>query len=334
MFNLVERRLATFQRHHAEEFLKEHNFFCGQRPLRQSHVDYLASKMREGLFLQTDVAFARLPDGRSAIIDGQHGLNACRQSGIPINVAVCGYEVKDEAEIWALYAETDQGLRRTQADVVRASRNIMPPEVRDIPHGKVSLYGAAILMAPSSGWAGSYASREIKPKQRVMAVFSSAAEALFLHEYQHAEIFNRIPVRMAMVATRRVDADRARVFWNGVADIAHLPVDDPRRALHRYLAEASGASSAVRVRAVYAHCIGCWNSHVTGKALDDCLREAMQRGCQALKPTIPVPVLATVKLPPRPAYPVARANTPAPAAVAPNATETPAADALPASATA
>jgi len=249
-------------------------------------VNYLAGKMREGLFIQTDVAYGRLPDGRSAIVDGQHGLAACRQTGIPINVSICGYTCKDEAELWALYSEHDQGLRRTQADIVRASRSIMPPEVRDIPHSKVSLYGAAILMAPSSSGAAIFLSRTIRPKRRVMAVFASPAEALFLHEYQHVAIFNRIPVHMAMLSTHRVDEDRARLFWKNVVDIKRLPEGDPRRVLHRFLAESRrGASSAVRVRAIYSYCVGCWNAHVTGGSLNDCIRDAMQGAANAMKPT-------------------------------------------------
>ena len=319
MFNLVERRLATFQRHHAEEFLKEHNHYCGQRPLRQSHVDYLAGKMKEGLFLQTDIAYARLPDGRSALVDGQHGLNACRQSGIPINVSVCGYEVRDEAEVWSLYAECDAGLRRTQTDVVRASRNIMPPDLREIPHNSVSLYGAAILMAPFSGGATVFSSREIKSKRRVMAVCSSTAEALFLHEYQGVEIFNRIPVRMAMLATRRVDADRASLFWDGVARPERMSADDPRRLLSAFLVKARrGVSSAVHVRAIYSTCVGHWNAHATGRPLAECLHEVMQGMAGVLTPTVPAPALTpapAVRFAPRSPLPFTAAKPSAPAPV-------------------
>ena len=61
--NLVERRLAMIKPEEAAQMLDRRNTYCGQRPRRQSHVDFLARKMKDGLFLNAEISYASLPDG-------------------------------------------------------------------------------------------------------------------------------------------------------------------------------------------------------------------------------------------------------------------------------
>jgi len=74
MLNLVERRLATIRPEEAARLLDQRNTYCGQRPRRQSHVDFLARKMKEGLFLNAEISYASLPDGSWALTNGAHTL--------------------------------------------------------------------------------------------------------------------------------------------------------------------------------------------------------------------------------------------------------------------
>lgn len=74
MPNLVERRLTTVMPEEAARLLEIHNAYQGQRSLRPSHVTLLAEKMKAGLFLQGEISYAIMPDGRSVLTNGQHQL--------------------------------------------------------------------------------------------------------------------------------------------------------------------------------------------------------------------------------------------------------------------
>jgi len=322
MLNLVERRLNFITPKEAAGILAERNTYSGQRPLRQSHVDYLARMMKEGLFHSAEIAYAKLPDGRWVTANGQHTLAASVQSGIPFNASIYVYECQTESDLWLLYSNIDRGMRRSQTDITRAGRQIMPTQLREINAGSVGMFGAAILMAPKENRPAVFRSREITPQNRVIAVAANPEEALFLNRYNGWLLLNRIAARMAMVATFRADADRARLFWDGVIQPEKLPVTDPRRLLRDYLVYSdSRRFSGFMVRKAYSVCLNHWNAHATGS---DVAPEDGNRTPIAMKPTVAVPTLVTNKAP---AFPATSANpiklmtavfgkTPAPAPVA------------------
>ena len=297
MLNLVERRLATITPKEAASILAERNHYDGQRPLRQSHVDYLAGKMKEGLFHCAEIAYAKLPDGRWVMVNGQHSCSAGVQSGIPFNASIYGYECQSESDVFELFSEIDRGVRRSQTDITRAGRQIMSITLRNINAQCVGQYGSAILMAPKEGRPAEFRSRAITPQNRVAAVCANPEEAQFLHRYYGPLLFNRVAVRMAMIATFRADADRARLFWDSVIQPDHLPAADPRKRLHNHLlGKECVRSSAFAVRRTYLVCLDYWDAHATGS---DVAAYDPGRTTVALKPTAPVPVLATVKIMPR-----------------------------------
>ncbi|MCL2000370.1 MAG: hypothetical protein FWG74_02965 [Planctomycetes bacterium] len=293
MINLVERRLLTIKPQEAAKMIAEHNAYTNQRPLRDGHVRYLARKMEENRFFQeAQIAFARLPDGSSTILNGQHSLRGCVRSGVPIDASIRVFECGGEADLLILYSEMDQGLRRSLADVIRAGRSIMPPSLQDLPIGVLGQYGAAILMASRDDRPAAYQSRAIFPQNRVAAVCANPEEALFLHHYNGLMLLNRIPIRMAMVASFRAGGDRARIFWDGVADPDRIPANDPRSRLnHELIGKRKISTSAVKVRELYSRCLDHWNAHATGSEVApyDGNRQPV-----AMKPSAPIPLLATV----------------------------------------
>jgi len=303
MLNLIERRLSTITPKEAAVILAERNNYCGQRPLRQSHVDYLAKKMEKGLFHVATVTYAKFPDGSWVLVDGQHSLSGAVQTGIPINASIHGFECQAEEDVFILFSEIDRGMRRSQTDITRAGRQTMSPLLREINAGSVGMFGAAILMAPKENRPPAFRFREITPQNRVIAVSNNPEEALFLNRYHGWLLLNRIAVRMAMVATFRADADRARLFWDGVIRPGNLPSTDPRCRLYtRLLDNDCRRFSAFMIRKVYCACLNHWNAHATGTDI------APEDGIQtpvAMKPTINVPTLVT---PTAPSYPATSSN--------------------------
>ncbi|MCL2001548.1 MAG: hypothetical protein FWG74_08950 [Planctomycetes bacterium] len=292
MLNLVERRLATIRPEEAARLLEQRNTYCGQRPRRQSHVDFLARKMKDGLFLNAEISYASLPDGSWALTNGAHTLAACRQSGVPFMGSIYGYECTDLNDLFTLYSESDQGARRNLTDVMRAGQNTFTAELKEIPHGQLALYGAAILMAGMEGGRPGFQSRKATPQSRVRAVATHQEEALFLHEFSGAFLLKRIPIRMAMVATFRADANRAKVFWSGVADPERLPATDPRRMLHaQLLSKECRRGTATAIHRTYSQCVHHWNAHATGSAVEE---YSSGKTPSVMKPSAPIPLLATV----------------------------------------
>lgn len=91
-----------------------------QRPVNQSHVDYLADAMQKKLFDPTsNIAFAVL-NGNKVLIDGQHTLRAIMKSGMPQRLMVSDYFVGQENDIARLYSHFNIGKTRTLYDSIRA----------------------------------------------------------------------------------------------------------------------------------------------------------------------------------------------------------------------
>jgi len=287
MLNLTERRLAIVTPKEAASILAERNTYGGQRPLRQSHVDCLAGKMRDGLFHSAEIIYAKLPDGRWMTLNGQHTCLASVQSGIPFNASIYGYECQTEADLFVLFSEIDCGMRRSQIDITRAGRQTMSPQLREISTGSVGLFGAAIQMAPKDNRPAVFRSRSVSPQKRVAAVCENPDEACFLNQYHGWLLLNLIAARMAMVATFRADAERARLFWDGVIQPSRLPATDPRSQLHKFLlSKECRRSSAFAVRQTYSVCVNFWNAHATGG--DVAVYDVSQTPV-AMKPTTPAP---------------------------------------------
>jgi hypothetical protein len=181
---------------------------------------------------------------------------------------------------------------------MRAGQTTLTAQLKEVPNGQLALYGAAILMADMEGGRPCFQSRKATPQSRVSAVASHQAEAMFLHDFSGAFLFKRIPIRMAMVATYRADPGRARLFWGSVIEPEFMPTSDPRRMLHSQLMskECRRGTAAANHR-TYSVCINHWNAHAAGTAVEE---YSNAKTPAVIKPTAPVPALATTSVIPCP----------------------------------
>jgi len=218
-------------------------------------------------------------------------------------------------DVFILYSESDQGARRNMNDVMRAGQTICSDQLKEVPHAQLALYGAAILMTDMDGGRPCFQSRKATSQARVRAVAARQAEAMFLDEFAGAFLLKRIPIRMAMVATFRADAGRARLFWTGVGEPERLPIADPRHLLHnQLLGKDCRRGTAAAIHKTYSVCVNHWNAHVGGSSVEE---YSSVKTPAVKKPTVPVPTLATARLPLRPAIPTAQTFTGAMPAVTP-----------------
>lgn len=86
------------------------------RPVRQSHVDFLASEMVNGRWVDTAETISRATDG--TIVDGQHRLLAVIQSGVTLDLWVA-----DDVPIQAQDV-VDMGAQRSIADQLHLSDGV------------------------------------------------------------------------------------------------------------------------------------------------------------------------------------------------------------------
>ena len=80
MFNRIDTRTILMSPALAEKFLVD-NGFEGQRRLDTKHVAHLAAEMQKGEYLTGHFVYARTPDGKDHVMNGQHSAWGIRESG-------------------------------------------------------------------------------------------------------------------------------------------------------------------------------------------------------------------------------------------------------------
>jgi hypothetical protein len=91
------------------------------RPLRKSHVNYLAREMKEGRWRLTHQGIAFAPDG--TLMDGQHRLQAIKEAAIPVYLQISYYEAGDNINF--AFPILDRGLIRSISDITRIDTKII-----------------------------------------------------------------------------------------------------------------------------------------------------------------------------------------------------------------
>lgn len=91
------------------------------RPLRKSHINYLNKEMKEGRWRLTHQGIAFSPEGN--LMDGQHRLQAIKESGMTIPLQVSYYEPGDNINF--AFPILDRGLSRSISDITRIDSKII-----------------------------------------------------------------------------------------------------------------------------------------------------------------------------------------------------------------
>lgn len=97
-----------FTPHIAATFLKQNTL---NRPVRERHVEFLAREMAEGRWVKNGETIKVAED--ESILDGQHRLMACVDSGVSFDSVVV-YGLRPEA-----FMTIDTGVARSGADVLK-----------------------------------------------------------------------------------------------------------------------------------------------------------------------------------------------------------------------
>lgn len=240
----------------AAEWLKRN---VNNRPLREIRIEQYSAAMKAGAWQVNGETIKFNCNGD--LVDGQHRLHACMQSGITFESYVVTGVGRDA------FDTIDQGDKRTIGDVFARSG-----------------YKHYVLLAAGSRWIWRYensmsvngAMRADIAKdiiERHPALHAAAQKA---SEHSRCGILNPGLFAFLDYWCGQNNQERADKFWTSVADAEGLEKGTPAHLLHKRLQANSNAVARLWPITIAALCVKAWNAHVSKKTSDTvkCLKWA------------------------------------------------------------
>jgi hypothetical protein len=265
MINKIEERIIKVGPKQAEKLL-EHNILHIQRPIRQLHVDELATLMSEGLFLTGDIALAKLEynGGQTILVNGQHQCRAIIDSEETVDIHFAKYAVDDPFELSTLYRQFDNHAARSLADSIRpeaaALKIYWPVKVQSLVISAAKLREGQATMKRQDAvkLLGAY-------RERGDFVCSIVAPNGILQKNH----LLRGVVACVMMITWEKNRQDATIFWSQVRDGEGLKKNMPSYQLREYLMSVSvdigmgsrGYKRPTSNHEMFARCITAWNAY-------------------------------------------------------------------------
>lgn len=207
------------------------------RKLDQSFVDGLIDALKNAQWQVREIQFAVLPDGREQLIDGQHGLNAIKQCGIPAWCRVSWQDFPDQHAVDEAYARIDAGRPRGMRDALTA----LGVGTGQLEHlSDVGRLAAAVTLIQTRflGFGGipmqergAMRLRNRDEKAKLCNEWmSEMREFVFLTDQplrRLSGLFRLSGVTAVGLVTLRYDKDRAKEFWNAVAQTVLVAHNSP-----------------------------------------------------------------------------------------------------------
>lgn len=239
----------------------------------RSHIATLAEEMRRGSWLEkSQLDFARI-GGRLVLVNGHHRMRAQIESGQDILWNIAIHKCASESELRGLYYRFDTNLRK------RSASNIMDgvgfADDADIRKETAkALWGAAQLIKDGMRfrrYSQAEGARSILTDERLAICHEYVEEARFYEScvksapgHMRRKLRNVSMFALAMV-TLKNDPEKARQFWQGLAEDDGLNKGDPRKTLLMDMQARSGMSGLVA-----AHLMAgtrAWNAYREGRDL-------------------------------------------------------------------
>jgi len=249
----------------AAELLKL-NTFPGQRAMIEFVVQTRMGQITDGTFREAEVVLGTAPDGAIYLMNGQHTCEACTRLGTTIDIWYAEYECETDSDVWKLFASFDTHLGRSQKQVMKAARGLFEhQELHEVRLEVLQLCGAA-LYALGDGVTPNFNTKGMGKVDRVVAVDKFAKEVMVIDGYvPQSAIRLKVAIVTAILVTFRLNAKRAREFWDRVIIGDDLKRDTPQHRLNQYLTGDHNPAKGGSMHAIiYKNCIGFWNSFMSG----------------------------------------------------------------------
>lgn len=267
---------SSFERITPEIATQYLTFNTRNRAPRTSHVDYLANEIRAGRFMPTvDIHMANVA-GEWILINGQHTLMAIVKAKKTMELNVTRSTSCEEEDLLRLYAATDIQRRRTFADAAAAyelpARSHLTPStinriaaaLRHMKNnfgvktagGEENQIATPVLFEHVPRWA-----HEAQLIDNAISPCTKKMRSLIFK----ASIFS------VCLVTAYYQPEKARSFWQQVAQDDGLLRSDPRKVLNKYLPETIGTPRGPRAPLPSLQsrmAILCWNAFFEGNTLE------------------------------------------------------------------
>lgn len=274
MYQRTKSETVLISPQRCEQFLKL-NTFEGQRPLSADTVQDYAQQMSAGAFGRANVGVAKksFNGGEQVIVNGQHTLTAAVKAGVALFATIDYFDCQARDDLWRLFGTYDVHRQRTEGHIIKAARGLFKSQfLQKTPIQVLRLTGAA-LVALGGGTKPNFGTRAASKVKKPELVQKHEADVMVVASYYEKATARLLttPVVAAIIATHRVNSDKAADFWERVVWGDKLDRKTPQYELRQKLLNpASMYSSSVtsgpaKMQVVYNYCASWWNSYVTGQ---------------------------------------------------------------------
>lgn len=275
MYHLTRETIVRTIDPKEAQSLLSFNEFEGQRKLNQVKARRYSELMESHRMRPVDVAIMTVPGGIKYLANGQHVLTAIIMYGKPFWARIEYYKCDTKQDAWHLFSTFDVHAARTEQQIARAARgNFEDENLHIIPYALLQYAGSALFFLSNGKM-----NFNLKPSNKTVKmdlVEEHSEEVVWLNSLQPSKndaasrrILDRVSVITAMLATHRVEPEKATEFWRQVRDGEMLKKTDPQKRLHDALNCGLGSYAWKRkgdiTRTVYCLCAVWWNAWITGE---------------------------------------------------------------------
>lgn len=283
---VISKRSVTLNAQYAERHIDLPRF-RGERPVSESHVQFLRDEMAAGNFNEDIVTLATAElNGTTYAINGQHTCWAVvsMPGDYAIKVQEIRYRVNSQEQLRKLYATFDRLMARSDQHITQIHLVDMP-EVAGVAPSVVKLLvpGFKFWQFENDRERGRYSPEQIATLIRTQYGDTFRRVAKFWSE-KNSPHLKRAPVFAAMFAIfDRWKTDQPVEFWTAVADgIAIESKTDSRYRLREFLNSISMRASETKKRVVatedvYRISVTAWNKWRAGEPVLAALRAPADR---------------------------------------------------------
>lgn len=223
------------------------------RPLSKKWVDGIAEAMTDGVFRFNGDTIRF--NGNGDLIDGQHRLTACVQSGKPFEAYIVRGLEHDA------FDTIDQGRKRTTADVF--ARQGYKHYTRLAAAVRWLWLYENFLSLGSSGQPRPIRSDEANDiLEKHPAIHAAVEKSSTL---ARAKLINPGLLSFLIYFTSQKEEEKAVAFWSGVVESSGLKKDTPGYLLNKRLISNLGSQAKLHETVIAALAIKSWNSFRSGK---------------------------------------------------------------------
>lgn len=240
--------------------------FQGERPVRQSHVQYLYDEEVAGRFIWhlVTIAIATL-QGRSYRINGQHTawmrIHVEDQRRREVRLMV--YKVDDSEQLRALYSAYDRNAPRTSQHVSKVQL-IGTEAAEGIPPSYLGKLVSGYRVFLNPDYKTTMTTTDVITRIKAQAALFNTVGRFHVMHYDDANFVRRSALVGAMFATFSQAVKASDEFWTPICSgLGMENRSDHRWLLRRYIEShghtISGGRDIISQEDLYRVCINMWN---------------------------------------------------------------------------